>query len=232
MYSEEQEMENIVYKPRRLTFEECHYHGKKLIADPFDDFYEVPLMEQWMRDRSGFRRAKGKSLCIEKRRCMQNEKPPYVGYSNRCRRIPDWNDQVRFATDIFTYLDSPENDLSFTYMVTQVLYLVLCPTWYDIVKDVIEDCVFFMPCSKYVGYFLHEVGLRNKHLIYLSPELQQESRKEQVRVVLHEIAHFALKHYSRNAEDEDCEHEADILQEKWTDHILSEPILREIILRD
>jgi len=94
----------------------------------------------------------------------------------------------------------------------------------NIVDDVYDNCLFYMFEFKGGGYttdgvFIPNEVIKDKHIIMYHTELPEFSEKARINLVLHEIAHYVLKHKTQlrhdNVDREKQEQEADDLVNKW-----------------
>lgn len=106
-----------------------------------------------------------------------------------------------------------------------VRYLIAC-TLSKIPKKIAErvmnNCMFVVPMRRYErGFFMPKKYFKNKNVLAFPENLFKWCQKTQDYVVLHEVAHFYLKHQSPLWEDmsdeeaEKQEQEADRLAKKW-----------------
>ena len=87
------------------------------------------------------------------------------------------------------------------------------------VDSVFGDCVYLMPQLQERGCFIPNRVISGKHIILFPEELLSWPKDEQIYVVLHETAHYVLKHKSpledKNLDYQRQEREADALVDKW-----------------
>lgn len=88
---------------------------------------------------------------------------------------------------------------------------------------VFKGCIFVMAKFEWgAGTYIPKQLLRGKCVIALSEKLMDEDRESAVRTILHEVAHFYLKHMPSGlvpGSSEDCEcrqeEEADLAVDEW-----------------
>ena len=87
------------------------------------------------------------------------------------------------------------------------------------VDSVFEKCIYLMPQLRERGCFIPNRVISGKHIILFPEELLSWPKDEQIYVVLHETAHYVLKHKSpledRNLDYQRQEREADAMVDKW-----------------
>ncbi len=94
----------------------------------------------------------------------------------------------------------------------------------DILDDVLSNCVFLMLNEKkgVRAAFIPKKLIEGKNICAFYEMLYSQDRDEQVKMILHEIAHYVLGHSNEGLSDEDFynhkqEKEANLLVAKWID---------------
>jgi hypothetical protein len=77
-----------------------------------------------------------------------------------------------------------------------LLAVILTQVPSEIVDNIFENCLFLMPDPEEKGSFIPNRIIGERHIILFPYSLLEESLKEQTKTVLHEIAHYVLKHES------------------------------------
>jgi hypothetical protein len=91
----------------------------------------------------------------------------------------------------------------------------------DVLDDVLSNCVFFMLSKKCPpAFFIHNKLIEGKNICVFSEILYSKKKKEQIKMILHEIAHYVLDHSDERLSDEEYykqEKKANSLTKKWID---------------
>lgn len=94
----------------------------------------------------------------------------------------------------------------------------------DILDDVLSNCVFLMLNEKkeMSAAFIPKNTIEGKNICAFYEMLYSRDRDEQVKMILHEIAHYVLGHTNEGLSDEDFynhkqDKEANSLRDKWMD---------------
>ncbi len=123
------------------------------------------------------------------------------------------------------------NPKSVIVLGDQGLRKILNDTIYMVPKDILDDflvnCVFLMlseKCEegefKVPACFIPNKLIKDKNICAFYEMLYCQDRDEQVRMVLHEIAHYVLDHIDEGLSKEEYieqEKKADSLRDKWLD---------------
>jgi hypothetical protein len=99
-----------------------------------------------------------------------------------------------------------DTDLHKEFRVLVTKALSMLPV--DIVDDVMSECLFIMPRIDFEsGYYIPKEQIDNRFVLVFPEELLKKDEDFIIRKILHEIAHWYLKHneivsYERNLEKE------------------------------
>jgi hypothetical protein len=97
----------------------------------------------------------------------------------------------------------------------------------DVVDQVIDDCLYLIQDPEEGGTYFPNTILKNKHICMFAYPLFDEPKKGKVFTILHETAHYYLKHkspfeFDNPTDPNSCgkqynkqEKEADDLVDKW-----------------
>jgi|GEM_PF-1796090 hypothetical protein len=66
----------------------------------------------------------------------------------------------------------------------------------DVVDDIFENCTYLMLTPQEIAAYIPNRILKGRHVILLPYELLGWSKEKQIETILHETAHFALRHRS------------------------------------
>lgn len=110
--------------------------------------------------------------------------------------------------------------------LSNLLSIILTRVPRKIVDKVLNNCLYLMPRTKEKGCYFPNRVLKGKHIILFPDSLLKQSSKGQIHTILHETAHYILKHKSPlefpytpdNTDLEEYnrqEQEADNLVKKW-----------------
>ena len=111
-----------------------------------------------------------------------------------------------------------------TVLGDQGLQEVLTDNIYIIPKDVLDDvlsnCIFLMLSENMKAGFIPKNLIEGKNICAFYEILYSQDRDKQVHMILHEIAHYVLRHTNEGLSDEDFynhkqEKEANVLVDKW-----------------
>jgi hypothetical protein len=65
-----------------------------------------------------------------------------------------------------------------------------------VVDAVLRNCLFIMPNPEDKGSFIPNRIIKNRHIIHFPNSLLGWPEDQQVNIVLHQIAHYVLRHWS------------------------------------
>lgn len=88
----------------------------------------------------------------------------------------------------------------------------------DILDDVLNNCVFLMLSEDCRAGFIPKKKIEAKNICAFYEILYSKGRDEQVKMILHEIAHYVLNHSDEGLSDEEYykqEKETIALVDKW-----------------
>ena len=103
------------------------------------------------------------------------------------------------------------------YVVARALFKIPA----DVVELVVEGCLFFMPTIEGKSTYLPLSVIRGKPIIGVPESLLDEPEEVVDRTIIHEVAHFVLKHKDpavdglTTEEYEEQERRADSLVDQW-----------------
>lgn len=118
-------------------------------------------------------------------------------------------------------------DQSFREVLTDNIGIIPRKT----LDDVLKNCVFLMLNKDIPAAFIPKQRIEGKNICAFYEILYSEERDEQVKMILHEIAHYVLGHDNENISDEEfynhkLEKAANALVAKWINawekHLLTE----------